>query len=179
MSMNRTTRGAPEHQPPAPTGPEARPAARATPHSGGSGRWLGLARAAWAIAAILALGALLASIPGYGLLASQGYWAGRPIAAPAGFIHALDLAGALASFAAALVCWALAALLFWRKPNEGMALFVAFYLLVYAIMQAGPLERLEPLAPGVSALTTDILQPLFAVPSLALLALFPNGRFVP
>jgi hypothetical protein len=177
--MNRTTLGAHEHHPPAPPGTGAMPDARATPDTRRAGRWLGVARAAWAVAAILALGVLLTSIPGYGLAASQGYWAGRPVEAPAGFVHALDLAGALASFASALVCLVLSGLLFWRKPSDRMALFVSFYLLVYGIVQAGPLERLEPLVPGVGALATDILQPLFAAPSLALLALFPNGRFVP
>jgi hypothetical protein len=131
------------------------------------------------ITALLALLVLLASIPGYLLVASQGRLAGRAVEAPAGLVRALDLAGVLSSFTSALVCVALAGLLFWRKPSDRMALFVAFYLLVYGIVQAGPLERLEPLAPGAGPLTADVLQPLFAAPSLALLALFPTGRFVP
>lgn len=60
-------------------------------------RWLGLAQVAWAVTAILALGVLVASIPGYVLIASQGDWAGRVVAASAGLVRALDLAGALAS----------------------------------------------------------------------------------
>jgi hypothetical protein len=123
---------------------------------------------------------LLASIPGYGLVASQGHLAGQVVAAPAGLVRALDVAGALASLTSALVCVALAGLLFWRKPSDRMALFVSFYLLVYGIVLAGPLERLEPLVPGAASLATDVLQPvLFVVPSVALLVLLPTGRFVP
>ncbi|MGZ3674259.1 MAG: hypothetical protein ACXVCO_08095 [Ktedonobacterales bacterium] len=87
-----------------------------------------LARAVWVVTAILALGALLASIPGYVLLASQGEFAGRVVEAPVGLMRIFDLAGALASFASALVCFALGALLYWRKPRDWMALFVSFSL---------------------------------------------------
>jgi hypothetical protein len=145
-----------------------------------SPRWLGLARAVWVGTAILALGVLVASIPGYVLVASRGDYAGRVVEASAGLVHVLDLAGALASFAAALVCLALAGLLYWRKPGDGMALFVSFYLLMYGIVMAGPLEKLDALVPGSSSLALNILQPLlFMGPTVALLALFPNGRFVP
>src|SRR5262249_35201752 len=130
--------------------------------------------------AALALGVLVASIQGYVLIARQGDWAGRAVAAPAGLVRALDLAGALASFAAALVCLGLAGLLVWRKPGNGMALFVSFYLLVYGVVMAGPLERLEALVPGAAALATNVLQPLvFIWPTMVLLALFPNGQLVP
>lgn len=143
-------------------------------------RWLVLTRAVWVVTAILALAALLASIPGYVLVASQGDFAGRVVAAPVELVRILDLAGVLASFTSALVCIALGALLYWRKPGDSMALFVSFYLLVYGIVFAGPLERLALLVPGADLLATDVLQPiLFVVPTLALLALFPNGRFVP
>ncbi|MGZ6308668.1 MAG: hypothetical protein ACXWP6_19625 [Ktedonobacterales bacterium] len=87
-----------------------------------------LARAVWVVTAILALGALLASIPGYVLLASQGEFAGCVVEAPVGLMRIFDLAGALASFASALVCFALGALLYWRKPRDWMALFVSFSL---------------------------------------------------
>jgi hypothetical protein len=174
--MDKTTPAAPAYPPPVAIGGDA----KATPDGRLRRRWLGPARAIWAITAVLALGVLVASIPGYTLVASQGDWAGRAVAAPAGLVRALDLAGALASFAAALVCLALSGLLVWRTPDNGMALFVSFYLLVYGVVMAGPLERLEALVPGSSALATDVLQPLvFTWPTVALLALFPNGRLVP
>ncbi len=143
-------------------------------------RWLSLAQAVWVVTAVLALGVLVASIPGYGVVASQGDWVGRVVEAPAGLVRAIDLAGALASFAAALVSLALAGLLFWRKPGDRMALFVSFGLLAYGIVLAGPLERLDTLVSGSAALATNVLQPLVLTwPTVALLALFPSGRFVP
>lgn len=143
-------------------------------------RWLVLARAVWVVTAILALGALLASIPGYVVVASYGDFAGRMVEAPVELVRILDLAGVLASFTSALVCFALGALLYWRKPRDWMALFVSFYLVVYGIVQAGPLERLDALIPGLSYLATTFIQPiLFTLPTIALLVLFPNGRCVP
>jgi hypothetical protein len=143
-------------------------------------RWLGLARAGWAVTAVVALGILVASLPGYVRVATLGDFFGRVVEVPAGLAHAFGLAGALASLAAALVCLILAWLLFWRKPGDGMALFVSFYLLVYGIVMAGPLERLDALVPGSAALATNALQPVVLVwPTVALLALFPTGRFVP
>lgn len=143
-------------------------------------RWLALARAVWIGAAILALGALLASIPGYVLVASQGEFVGRVVEAPVGLVRIVELTGAVASFAAALVCCALAALLYWRKPRDGMALFVSFFLLIYGIAQAGPLERLDALIPGLSYLAITVIQPILLTwPTIALLVLFPNGRCVP
>jgi hypothetical protein len=143
-------------------------------------RWLALARAVWIGAAILALATLLASIPGYVLVASQGNFAGRVIDAPAGLVRLVDLTGVVASFASALVCCALAALLYWRKPRDWMALFLSFYLLIFGIAQAGPLERLDTLIPGLSYLAVTIIQPILLTwPTIALLVLFPNGRCVP
>jgi hypothetical protein len=143
-------------------------------------RWFGLARVVWAVTALLALGILVASIPGYVRVAAGGDYFGRAIQAPAWLVHVLNLAGALALFAAALVCVGLARLLVWRKPGNRMALFLSFYLLMYGIVQAGPLERLDALVPGSSALATNVLEPgLFLWPTVALLALFPTGRFVP
>jgi hypothetical protein len=143
-------------------------------------RWLGLARVVWLGTALLALSVFIASIPGYVLVASRGDFSGRVVEAPVGPVHVLGLAGALASFTSGLVCLALAGLLFWRKPSDRMALFVSFYLLAFGTVMAGPLERLDALVPGSAALALSTLQPLlFTWPTVALLALFPNGRFVP
>jgi hypothetical protein len=61
-----------------------------------------------------------------------------------------------------------------------MALYVSFYLLAFGAVLAGPLEMVDTLLPGASAVATNILQPiLFTSPTIALFALFPTGRFVP
>jgi hypothetical protein len=143
-------------------------------------RWLVLARVAWIVIATLALGLFLASIPAYVLTLGESAWFGAPVEAPAGVVFVLDLFGALASVTAALVCLTLASVLFWRRSEEWMVIFISSYLLAYGTVMAGPLERAEAFYPGWPSLAVDVLQPLFlTVPTVALFVLFPDGRFVP
>src|SRR5215204_5337919 len=147
------------------------------------GRWLLLARAAWVIIATLALGLFLASIPGYVsnvLTLGQADWMGAPVETPAGLVFVLDLLGVMASSAAALVCLTLAVVLFWRRSDDWMVMFISSYLLLYGTIQAGPLEWAEAFYPGWPSLAIDVVQPLFfTAPTIALFVLFPDGRFVP
>jgi hypothetical protein len=147
------------------------------------GRWLLLARAAWVIIATLALGLFVASIPGYVsnvLKLGKADWMGAPVEAPAGLVFVFDLLGVLASVAATLVCLSLAVVLFWRRSNEWMVMFVSAYLLLYGTLMAGPLERAEDFYPAWPSLAEDVVQPLFlTTPTIALIALFPDGRLVP
>ena len=112
------------------------------------GRWLVIARMAWVIVAALALGLFVASIPAYVLTIGETAWFGAPVEAPAGVVFVLDLFGALASVTAALVCLTLAGVLFWRRSEEWMIIFISSYLLVYGTVMAGPLERAEAMARG-------------------------------
>jgi hypothetical protein len=147
------------------------------------GRWLLLARVAWVIIATLALGLFLASIPAYVsnvLTLGQADWMGAPVEAPAGMVFVLDLLGVLASIAAALVCLTLAVVLFWRRSDDWMVMFISSYLLLYGTIMAGPLEWAEAFYPGWPSLAVDVVQPLFlTAPTIALFVLFPDGRFVP
>jgi len=147
------------------------------------GRWLVNTRAAWVIIATLALGLFLASIPAYVsnvLTLGQVDWIGAPVEAPAGLVFVLDLLGVLASIAAALVCLALAVVLFWRRSDDWMVMLVSSYLLLYGTIMAGPLEWAEDFYPGWPSLAVDVVQPLFlTTPTIALFVLFPDGRFVP
>ncbi|GAC1431592.1 MAG: hypothetical protein NVSMB65_05100 [Chloroflexota bacterium] len=140
--------------------------------------WLPVARAAWSVVAVLALGILAASLPGYLSLFGPQAQGAPSVAAPAAFVWALNAVGVLASLAAVIVCLALAALLVRRRADDPMALFVSFYLLVYGVVYAGPLERLDALLPGASALALTA-QTLLTAPAIALLLLFPDGRCVP
>jgi hypothetical protein len=153
------------------------------PASSLRGRALIIARVVWVIIATLALGLFVASIPGYvsnALTLGQASWMGAPVEAPAGLVFALDLVGVLASITAALVCLTLAAVLFWRKSNDWMVMFISVYLLVYGIAMAGPLERAEAFYPKWPSLAVDVVQPVFfTAPTIALFVLFPDGRFVP
>jgi len=146
------------------------------------GRWLIIARAAWVIVATLALGLFVASIPAYitnVLNLGQADWM-RAVEAPAAMVFALDLLGVLASITAALLCLTLAAVLFWRKSDDWMVMFISSYLLVYGVVLAGPLERAEDFYPGWPSLAIDVFQPLFfTTPTIALFVLFPDGRSVP
>jgi hypothetical protein len=105
---------------------------------------------------------------------------GAPVEAPAGLVFVLDLIGVLASIAAALLCLTLALVLFWRKSDDWMIVFVSSYLLIYGTVLAGPLERAEAFYSWWPSLAIDVVQPLFfTTPTVALFALFPDGRFVP
>ena len=145
------------------------------------GRWLLLVRWAWIIIALLTLGLLAASIPGYvsGVLElGRANRMGAPVEAPS--VLVLDLLGVLASLMTALVCLTLAAVLFWRRSDDLMVVFVSAYLLVYATVMAGPLEWAEGFYPRWPSLAVDVFQPLLlTTPTIALIALFPDGRLVP
>lgn len=78
-----------------------------------------MARAAWWIAAAIAAGIFIASLPAYVLNLGKGPPAVvASVEASARFVFAVDLLNALASIAAALVSFSLAGVLFRRKPND-------------------------------------------------------------
>jgi hypothetical protein len=138
--------------------------------------WLGLVRVAWPLAAAMQAGILLASLPGYLQVTATPY----PIDASPELIAALNALGSLASFFAAALSLGLAGLLYWRKPNEKMAVFVSFALLAYGVVVAGPLERLPLAWPQLGALNPILMQQLFfTTPFVVLFGIFPDGRFVP
>src|ERR687889_316643 len=147
------------------------------------GRWLLLVRTAWIVIAALTLGLFVASIPAYVynvFESGQAGWRGAPVGALAGLVFTLDLLGVLASITAALVCLTLAVVLFWRRSNEWMVVFVSSYLLLYGTIMAGPLEWAEGFYPTWPTLAVDVVQPLLlTTPTVALIALFPDGRLVP
>ncbi len=126
-----------------------------------------LARTGWYLAAAIALGLFVLSVTAQ-LIA----------AAPA--LHALDVASFWARTAAALIAFTLAGVLFGKRPDEGMALFLSFFLLAHGVVMGGLLAALEPFWPGAQALSYQVVQPLLYAPLLvAILATFPDGRFVP
>jgi hypothetical protein len=135
---------------------------------------------AWVVIATLALGLFVASIPAYVLTLGTTAWFGAPVEAPAGVVFVLDLLGALASITTALVCLTLAFVLFWRKSEDWMVMFISSYLLAYGTVMAGPLERAEAFYPWWPSLAIGVIQPLLlTTPTVALFVLFPDGRFVP
>jgi hypothetical protein len=78
------------------------------------------------------------------------------------------------------VCITLAVVLFWRRSNDWMVVFTSSYLLLYGTIMAGPLEWAEDFYPRWSSLAVDVMQLLLlTTPTVALVALFPDGGFVP
>jgi len=146
-------------------------------------RRLLLVRAAWVLVATLALGLFAASVPGYVSHVTelgQANWMGAPVEAPAGLVFVLDLLGVLASITTAVLCLTLAAVLFWRRSDDWMVVFVSAYLLAYGTVFAGPLEWAEGFYPWWPDLAVALVQPLLlTTPTIALIVLFPDGRFVP
>ena len=137
---------------------------------------MALAQAAWVVVAVLAVGVLLASLTGYSIWL-QGE---SPITPGPDPVSGFNVLGGVTSLAGTLISLGLGFLLFLRKRHEPMALFVSFYVMVYGVVLAGPLESLTPLFPWAFDLATGLIQPLLlAAPTVWLIILLPDGRFVP
>src|SRR5918998_268781 len=108
------------------------------------GRWLLLARASLVSIATLAMGLFVASIPSYVLEPGQAVWMGAPVEAPAALVLALNVLGVLASITAVLVCLTLAVVLFRRRSDGWMGMFISSYLVVYGTTQRALQSRVEP-----------------------------------
>jgi signal transduction histidine kinase len=137
-----------------------------------------LARILWIVLAVLAVTVFLTSLPGYLRQADEHLHLIGSRQPPAGILFLL-VGSALASIAAALMSMGLAFLLF-RHPWNGLMIpFLAFYLLAYSVVMAGPLEMWSLAWLGQTNIAILAQGILMTVPTVALLALFPNGRFTP
>ncbi len=155
------------------------------------GRWLLLARTAWIAVAVLAAGLFAAGIPAeFTLLhipcptvtCSTGQLP------PAGLRALENLGLSLGSFAAystsmdvlfAAVCSAVAALIFWRRSDDGMALFVSLALLTFGTATFTFTMAALAVQHPAWAVPVSFLHFLGAASFGLFLYLFPDGRFVP
>jgi signal transduction histidine kinase len=150
------------------------------------GRPLALARAAWLVVALLALAIFVVATP---LFFNQFQTAcPTPTCATEQLttdqLRATHAAGwSLPFFAAALSALRIAhallwctvgILIFWRKSDDWMALFVALFLILFGLLNATP-PPIHPLIDGVGMVLGDLAWVLL----YAFFCLFPNGRFVP
>jgi signal transduction histidine kinase len=142
------------------------------------GGWLRLTRAAWVVLALAAVAALAASLPGYAPRFA-GQLAHLASENPGTGIRLIAATSALVSLASALLSMALALMLFRNRFEEPAAAALSFYLLIYAVVMAGPLEHLGAYWFDDVAFAVSLQGALLAAPTIALFALFPNGRFVP
>ena len=142
--------------------------------------WLRIARVAWVVMAGLALALFVVSIPGYLQGLEEGAFTAATVTNPSIIEEILNFAGMVASMLAAVVSLGLATLLFWRKPDDWMALYLAFFLLGYGAILAGPLEVIGTYIPVFSQVAVRYGQPVMVgVPFVVLVCIFPNGKFQP
>lgn len=142
--------------------------------------WLSFPRKLWYPVATLGLLIFLASLPGHARQLTLLPHSGGLTVEPGSVAYALNIVSALFSIFASGLSLFLAALLFRKRSKETMALILSFYLLLHGVIIAGPLEALEPFIEGIADFSVTILGPAVIGPlTLGLLALFPDGRFVP
>ena len=159
-----------------------------TPLRGGS---LILARATWMVVAALAVSLFVAGVPAEFALLHEPCPTARCTTgqlSPAGLRALEDLGFSRGSFAAyfvaidavfATVCSTVAALIFWRRSDDRMGLFVSLALLTFGTATyAFTLEALTVRHPAWE-MPVDFLY-LLGLASFGLfLYVFPDGRFVP
>jgi hypothetical protein len=101
--------------------------------------WFRLVQVLWFVCAIAAAGLILSSLFGYWQHITEVTFI-QFIDSTSVYMFSMNLIAALTSIFAALVSFLLAVVLFWRKADEVMALFMSFFLLGYSVILAGPLE---------------------------------------
>lgn len=151
-------------------------------------RWRRIVRIVWFAVAVVAITTFILALPAAGMAIEQGAYlqghqgtiANNPDADPTTLDIAVTFIGIAVGLTAALVSVILAFIIFWRKSDDRMALFVSVYLLLSGLVNNGPLELMEFYVPGVAVFTTDVLTTFCATTLVVtLLSLFPDGRFVP
>lgn len=141
--------------------------------------WRRFAGIAWYLLAAIALGFIAVSIPAY-INATPEELYGSPVALPAASLNVFNVASVIAYTAAAMISVVLSVVLFLKRPDDRMALFLSYFLLVYAVVEAGPLASLDSFWSGMDTFSWSVIQPILIVPlMITLLSIFPNGRFVP
>ena len=133
-------------------------------------------RIAWFVCAFSVAIVLLGALPGYyshyaQAIGSDPYGLGQ-LNLP------FQLLVGLGDLASGFISLILAALLFWRKPNDRMALFMSFFLLITAPPSGISLDYFLTTYLGASSvlwLGQNLQTPLWVL----IWCIFPDGRFVP
>jgi hypothetical protein len=137
---------------------------------------MGLAHAAWGVTMVLALALVAASLPGYSL-----WFRGvNPLVPESGPGSGFNVLSGVASLITTFVCLVLGIILFRKKRDDPMALFVSFYVIAYGVLLGGSLEYLNTLLPEAPDDAAWLIQSLFlTTPTLCLIILMPDGRAIP
>ena len=141
-------------------------------------QWLTIAQSLWLALTIVTLALFFSGVPGrFDQLASTVdqrslQELNLSVAAFATYVIGLNVAIVLAHVVTAAV-------IFWRRSDELMALLVAFVLVANgAILPLSLMVEAQPVSPLWGSLV-DLVIAFGLVSSVTLLYLFPNGRFVP
>jgi hypothetical protein len=154
------------------------------------GGWLRLARVGWVLAALALLGMDALGTPALlrqaRVACASGHCAsfqlslaqarqlaalGMPLGAYAAYSVALSWTGTLVFVLIAAVIW-------WRRPDDGMALLGAFTLLIFGAAVHNAMEAL-PASNAAWALPATLSNIAGQVSFYLFFCLFPSGRFVP
>ncbi len=177
------------HVRPAAAEPVARPDSTAPTLRG---RWLILAQVVWMAVALLSVGLFVAGIPArYAELRSvciDGEECAIGRLYPEDVLTLGDLGFSLGSYAAytltlevgfAMVFFAIAAVIFWYKSDEWIALLVALFLMTFGGITIPGTAAALPTAHPDWWLPVRFVEFLGSVSLFLFFYLFPNGRFVP
>lgn len=143
------------------------------------GKWLRLARSTWITLAVVALVIFLTSLPGYVLRITSGLPVHGTVVDPSSWYVFLQSVNSLISLSSAVLSFSLSLLLFRHKFENPAVAAVSFYLLLYGVIMTGPLEAWGYYWLGNTDFTVNVQALVMATPTVALLVLFPNGKFVP
>ncbi len=189
----------------APPGTQSQPLSSHMSNARVSTRWLALARGTWVVCALLLLANFVASIPAYYRImltvctlpnhvpctmpGNPGQSSGQLTPDNVAALAHLHLS--LATYAAfvvtvtvvvSLLYWGFGLLIFWRKSDEWMGLFVSLLLVLFGATGVND-YLLGAYAPTPSPLFLQILLNLIGAAQwlgiCAFLLTFPTGRFVP
>jgi signal transduction histidine kinase len=143
-----------------------------------TGRWRRMATIAWLLVAAVAVIILVTALPGY-LLTAHDQMAHGQALEPSAWRTFFGVLARLASLFSALLAMGLSLMFFRRRFEETAAAALSFYLMIYAVVMAGPIEFWTAYWLNDASLALPLQGVLLAFPTVALLLLFPNGRFAP
>jgi len=139
-------------------------------------QWFTLARYLWFVCASVVALVLLGALPTYYSHYTQVVRVNPNSLGE--FNLSLQVLVGLSDLASSFISFALAVLLFWRKPNDRMALFASFFFLITAVVWIYALDYF--LTAYFGAPSTHALWSVLSIPlGILLSCIFPNGRFVP
>jgi hypothetical protein len=162
---------------------------KAHPHARLRGRWLALVRVAWLGVTALSLGLFALSVPaGYSLLKTVCVDGpcGPEQLRPGGAERVRDLGVSLDVYAAyqtavvvvvALVFCVVAAVVFWRRSNDVVALYTSLTLVLCGVFLPDWVGALT--IPPSLWFSVDLLNTLVYCSLFVLFYVFPDGRFAP